>query len=63
MISGEGILQVTGKKKHGISVKSSFTMRPGTTLAINDVADNCIKAEGITILGGYLWAKTSAEAG
>ena len=63
VISGEGILQVTGKKKHGISVKSSFTMRPGTTLVINDVADNCIKAEGITILGGYLWAKTSAEAG
>ena len=63
VISGEGILQVTGKKKHGISVKSSFTMRPGTTVAINDVADNCIKAEGITILGGYLWAKTSADAG
>ena len=63
VISGEGTLQVTGKKKHGISVKSSFTMRPGTTVVINDVADNCIKAEGITILGGYLWAKTTAEAG
>lgn len=63
VVSGEGILQLTGKKKHGISVKSSFTMRPGTTVAVNDVADNCIKAEGITILGGYLWAKTSAEAG
>ncbi len=30
---------------------------------INDVADNCIKAECITILDGYTWAKTSAEAG
>lgn len=63
VFSGNGLLQLDGKKKHGISVKSSVTVRPGFTLAINDVADNCIKAEGITILGGYIWAKTTAEAG
>ena len=63
VVSGSGILSLTGKKKHGISVKSSLTIRPGGTLAINDVKDNCVKAEGITVLGGYLWAKTSAEAG
>lgn len=63
VVSGSGILTLTGKKKHGISVKSSLTIRPGVTLAINDVKDNCVKAEGITVLGGYLWAKTSAEAG
>lgn len=63
VLSGNGILEITGKKKHGVSVKSSFTIRPGATLAINDVADNCIKAEGITVLGGYIWAKTSADAG
>lgn len=63
VFSGSGLLQITGKKKHGISVKSSVTFRPGVTVVINDVADNCIKAEGITILGGYTWAKTSAEAG
>ena len=63
VVSGSGILSLTGKKKHGISVKSSLTIRPGVTLAINDVKDNCVKAEGITVLGGYLWAKTSAEAG
>ena len=63
VLSGNGVLQLTGKKKHGISVKSSLTVRPGVTVSINDVADNCIKAEGITILGGYLWAKTSADAG
>lgn len=62
-ISGTGVLNLTGKKKHGISVKSSVTVRPGTTVVINDAADNCIKAEGITILGGYIWAKTTAEAG
>ena len=63
VVSGSGILSLTGKKKHGISVKSSLTIRPGGTLAINDVKDNCVKAEGITVLGGYLWAKTTAEAG
>lgn len=63
VVSGSGILSLTGKKKHGISVKSSLTIRPGVTLAINDVKDNCVKAEGITVLGGYLWAKTSADAG
>lgn len=63
VFSGNGLLQITGKKKHGISVKSSVTFRPGVTVAINDVADNCVKAEGITILGGYIWAKTSADAG
>ena len=63
VISGSGVLKITGRKKHGISVKSSLTVRPGVTLAINDVEDNCIKAEGINILGGYIWAKTSADAG
>ena len=63
VFSGKGVLELTGKKKHGISVKSSVTVRPGVTIAIDDVADNCIKAEGITILGGYIWAKTSADAG
>lgn len=63
VLSGSGLLQLDGKKKHGISVKSFITVRPGVTLAINDVADNCIKAEGISVLGGYIWAKTSADAG
>lgn len=63
VMSGGGVLSVSGNNKHGISVKSSFTQRPGVTLVINDVKDNCIKAEGIRILGGYLWAKSSADAG
>lgn len=63
VLSGGGSLLLDGKKKHGISAKGSAYIRPGVTLAINDVADNCIKAEGITIGGGYIWAKTSAEAG
>ena len=63
VVSGGGLLVLDGKKKHGLSIKSSFTIRPGVTLAINDVADNCVKAECITILGGYLWTKTSADAG
>ena len=63
VFSGNGLLQLDGKKKHGISVKSSLTVRPGVTIAVNDVADNCLKAEGISVLGGYIWAKTSADAG
>ena len=63
VFSGNGLLQLDGKKKHGISVKSSLTVRPGVTIAVNDVADNCFKAEGICILGGYIWAKTSGDAG
>lgn len=62
-ISGSGLLELDGKKKHGISVKGSATIRPGVTIAINDATDNCIKAKNITILGGYIWAKTSADAG
>lgn len=63
VLSGSGLLKLDGKKKHGISAKGSVHVRPGVTLAVNDVADNCIKAEGITIDGGYIWAKTSADAG
>ena len=63
VFSGNGLLQLDGKKKHGISVKSSLTMRQGVTIAVNDVADNCFKAEGVSVLGGYIWAKTSADAG
>ena len=63
VVSGTGSLEVTGRKKHGFSVKSSMTVRPGATIVIPEVADNCIKAEGVTILGGYLWANTPAEAG
>lgn len=51
VFSGSGSLQITGKKKHGISVKSSVTFRPGVTVVINDVDNNCVKADGITILG------------
>ena len=63
VVSGGGLLVLDGEKKHGLSVKSSATIRAGVTIAVNDVADNCIKAEGVTVLGGYIWAKTSAEAG
>ena len=63
VVSGAGTLEVTGCKKHGLSVKSSMIVRPGATIVIPDVADNCIKADGVTIMGGYIWANTSAEAG
>ena len=63
VFSGGGSLKIIGNKKHGISVKSSMAVRPGVTIVIEEVADNCMKAEGISILGGYIWANTSAAAG
>lgn len=63
VFSGSGVLELSGMKKHGISAKSSVHIRPGVTLAINDAADNGIKAEGITVDGGYIYALTSGEAG
>ena len=63
VISGSGSLEISGNKKHGISVKKSILVRPGVTLVIKEVKDNCIKADEITIGGGYIWAKTTAEAG
>ena len=62
VISGNGSLEVNGNKKHGISVKKSLMMRPGVTLVIPAVTDNCIKADGVTIAGGYLWAKATSDA-
>ncbi|MGM9736671.1 MAG: carbohydrate-binding domain-containing protein [Candidatus Cryptobacteroides sp.] len=63
ILSGNGVLEIDGNKKHGITAKDSFHMRPGVTLVINGAKENCIKAEGVTITGGYLWAKTSGDAG
>ena len=63
VISGKGLLKVSGKKKHGISAKGEVIVRPGATLVTEDIADNCIKADGITILGGYIWATADADAG
>ena len=63
VLSGGGLFQLDGKKKHGVSVKSHLTVRPGVTIVVNNAADNCFKADGITVLGGYIWAKTSADAG
>ncbi|MGM9748272.1 MAG: carbohydrate-binding domain-containing protein [Candidatus Cryptobacteroides sp.] len=63
VFSGKGSLEVTGNYKNGITAKSSLYIRPGVTLVINDAQGNDIKADGVTITGGYLWAKTSEDAG
>lgn len=63
VFSGTGVIKVTGQKKHGISVKGFVHVRPGVTMVVNEVEDNCVKAEGITVDGGYIWANTSADAG
>lgn len=63
VFSGAGSLIVKGNKKHGVSIKKSLYVRPGVTLVVSDAVANSIKADGITIAGGYIWAKTTGEAG
>lgn len=53
VFGGNGLLQIDGKKKHGVSVKSSLTVRPGVTIAVSDVADNCFKAERDSMWTGH----------
>lgn len=63
ILSGSGTLELAGNNKHGISSKKALYVRPGVTIAVSDVKDNCFKASEVTVTGGYIWAKTSADAG
>ncbi|MGN0188474.1 MAG: carbohydrate-binding domain-containing protein [Candidatus Cryptobacteroides sp.] len=63
VLSGSGKLELNGNNKHGISSKKALYVRPGVTIVVNDVKDNCFKASEMTVTGGYIWAKTSADAG
>ncbi|MGN1220404.1 MAG: carbohydrate-binding domain-containing protein, partial [Candidatus Cryptobacteroides sp.] len=62
VFSGNGKLEITGKNKNGVTVKKALYVRQGVTLVVNDANGNCIKADGVTVAGGYIWAKTSADA-
>lgn len=70
IVSGTGVLQVTGKKKHGIATDGYFYMRPGATIAITEAAKNALHvkgdeddAMGVTIAGGLLYTQVASEAG
>lgn len=71
IISGDGVLEITGRQRHGLATDGFLTIRPGVTLVVHDAAKNAIAAKGsaananagITVMGGYIYANTSAPAG
>lgn len=70
IFSGEGVLTVEGRQKHGIASDGYIYLRPGVTIAVTDAAKNAIHAKGdaaeekgIYMAGGLIYAHTSAEAG
>jgi hypothetical protein len=72
ILSGSGVLKVTGRWRHGFAVDGFLYVRPGATLAVLDAAKNAIHVKGagennsyrgVEIAGGYVYANTSAPAG
>ncbi len=70
ILSGNGTLQVTGLNKHAVATDKDFIMRPGATLVINGAAKNGLHVKGdsdtnigVNIMGGYIYANISSEAG
>ncbi len=70
IFSGTGVLQITGKKKHGLCTDGYLYIRPGVTLVVNDAAKNAIHVKGDTddgygvyIAGGLIYTYTSSTAG
>ncbi len=68
IMSGTGVLQVTGNYKHAFCTDNSFIMRPGASLVINGAAKNGLHVKGnddigVKIMGGYIYANVSGSAG
>ncbi len=70
IMSGTGLLKITGLYKHALVTDNSFIMRPGANLIINGAAKNGLHAKGdsdtgigVLIMGGYIYANISSEAG
>ncbi|MGM9742710.1 MAG: carbohydrate-binding domain-containing protein [Candidatus Cryptobacteroides sp.] len=70
IFSGTGCLVVNGKYKHGLCTDGYLYTRPGTTIAVESAAANCLHAKGddeelfgVKINGGCLYARASASDG
>jgi hypothetical protein len=70
ILSGTGTLNVAGNMKHAIVTDGYFWMRPGVTVVITKAVKNGIHVKGdtddgigVTINGGYIYAKMTGEAG
>lgn len=70
LYSGTGLLVVEGRQRHGIATDGYMFMRPGVTIAVTDAVKNALHIkgnltdeEGLHMLGGLLYARSSGEAG
>lgn len=70
IFSGTGVLEVAGRKKHGIASDGYMYTRPGVTIAVTEAAKNAIHIKGdatdnigILITGGFIHADVASEAG
>lgn len=70
IMSGSGVLHITGRQRHSLATDGYLMIRPGVTIVVNDAAKNAISAKGgnttgygIIMRGGYIYANTSAPAG
>lgn len=72
ILCGSGTLQIKGNNRHGLATDGFLFVNPGATLAVTDAAKNAIHVKGagvnnnyrgVEILGGYIYARTSAPSG
>ncbi len=72
VLCGDGVLQIEGRYRHGLVTDGYLFVNPGVTLAVTNAAKNAIHVKGsgvnndfrgIEIIGGYVYAHTSAPAG
>lgn len=72
VICGSGVLEVEGKYRHGFATDGFLYVNPGATLVVTNAAKNAIHVKGsglkneyrgIEVVGGRIYANTSAPAG
>lgn len=72
ILCGDGVLEVKGNNRHGFVTDGFLFVNPGATLAVTDAKKNAIHVDGsgasngyrgIEVVGGYVYAHTSAPAG
>lgn len=70
IFSGNGVLEVAGKYKHGIVTDGYMWMRPGVTLVVTEAAKNAVHVKGDSddnigfyMAGGLLYTNVSSTAG
>lgn len=72
VLCGDGVLEIRGNYRHGLVTDGFLFVNAGATLAVTDAAKNAIHVKGsgvnnqyrgIEIVGGYVYANTSAPAG